>query len=272
VTLPSSQIDGSFVITSDISKTLRKRFLGCFAVIITPLLALVISSCFGGGDGDDTSSSSPEPGYAGACLDAEPGTSNTLQNGGFEEGAEPWITLADASGFQVSTEQVHSGENSALLRMRDPAEAAEEKVYYLVQEVRPDEFPEVVCGYYRVENWKKGSLHQYLQAVAIVFAPANLPTTYPNYQIRYLLAGADSPPFSITNGKFVFVTREDPKVGEWVPFELNLREDFEELWGQVPEGYEFVRLLFEVRWDNKVAGEAPAEADAFYDDLFAGPR
>ena len=257
--------------TSYVSKTLRKRFSGRSVLVLTPLIALLIPSCFGGSD-DDTPSSSPEPGYTGACLDSEPGTSNVLQNGGFEEGAEPWITLADASGFQVSTEQAHSGENSALLRMRDPAEAAEEKVYYLVQEVTPDEMPEVICGYYRVENWKKGSRHQYLQAVAIVFAPTNFPTTYPNYQIRYLLAGADSPPFNINNGKFFFVSREDPLVGEWVPFELNLREDFEELWGQVPEGYEKLRLLFEVRWDNKVAGEGPAEADAYYDDLFAGPR
>jgi hypothetical protein len=213
-------------------------------------------------------------GSAGSCLGDRPDTSfNLLANGGFEEGAEPWITLASESGFELSSAQARSGVNSALLLMRDPAEATGTegaKVYYLVQEITPDRMPEVICGYYRVEKWMKGSRHQYLQAVAIAFAPSNFPNTYPNYQIRYLLAGADSPPFNIDNGRFVFVTREEPATGAWVPFELHVKEDFEQLWGAAPEGFEKLRLLFEVRWDNKVAGEGPAEADVYYDDLYTG--
>jgi len=158
--------------------------------------------------------------------------------------------------------------------MRDPAEASGAKVYYLVQEITPKEMPELICGYYRVENWVKGSRHQYVQAVAIAFAPSNFPNQeaggFPNYQIRFLLAGTDSPPFAIENGKFVFVTREEPVQGQWVPFELRLRDSFQELWGAAPEGFEKLRLLFEVRWDNKVAGAGPAQADAYYDDLYTG--
>jgi hypothetical protein len=48
-------------------------------------------------------------------------------------------------------------------------------------------------------------------------------------------------------------------------------EDFERLWGKAPEDFEKLRLLFEVRWDNKVAGASAAEADVYYDDLYAGP-
>ena len=243
------------------------RKLPFLALASATFLSLFVTGCFGGGDEDPPVAS----GHPGGCLDREPDQDqNLLANSSFEEGEEPWISLNEGSRFEVSTEQPHTGEESALLRMRDGAGAADHKVYYLVQEVTPDEMPDVICGYYRVENWMKGSRHQYLQAVAIAFKPTNFADTYSNYQIRYLLAGADSPPFNIDNGKFVFVTREEPVTGEWVPFELHVKDDFEELWGNVPEGFESLRLLFEVRWDNKVAGESPAEADAFYDDLYAG--
>jgi hypothetical protein len=244
------------------------RDLCVLSLATAATLSLLVTSCFGGGNDEDTPVAS---GHPGGCLDREPEEDqNLLANSSFEQGEEPWISLAEDSGFEVSEEQVHTGERSAWLRMRDSAGAADHKVYYLVQEITPEEMPEVICGYYRVESWMKGSRHQYLQAVAIAFKPTNFADIYANYQIRYLLAGADSPPFNIDNGKFVFVTREEPVTGEWVPFELHVKDDFKELWGSVPEGFESLRLLFEVRWDNKVAGESPAEADAFYDDLYAG--
>jgi hypothetical protein len=34
--------------------------------------------------------------------------------------------------------------------------------------------------------------------------------------------------------------------------------------------FDKLRILFEKRWDSKEAG-SPAEADAFYDDLYVGP-
>jgi hypothetical protein len=224
-------------------------------------------------DGPDTASPSSD---APSCASgADEGAANLLQNPGFEAGDEPWISLAQESGFAVTAERAHSGANSARLRMRDSAgEVGTDgaKVYYLVQEMSPQQLPELVCGYYFAENWVKGSPHQYVQFVVIAFAPANFESTYPNYQLRYILGGADSPPFAIDNARFVFVTRTaQPGLGQWIPFELHLREDFERLWGRIPEGFEKLRLLFEVRWDNKVAGVSPAEADVYYDDLYAGP-
>jgi hypothetical protein len=74
----------------------------------------------------------------------------------------------------------------------------------------------------------------------------------------------------ISNAHFVFLGREDPPLEQWVPFRVNVRDDFQRLWGAAPEGFEKIRVLFEVRYDSKAPGEAPA-ADVYYDDLYFGP-
>jgi hypothetical protein len=240
--------------------------------------ALLLAACSGGGgSGSPTAgptaanpTTGPTIGPTSAASPL-PETGNILPNPGFEDGSDPWISLSQDSGFQRTEEQAHSGKASALLRMRDGPEADGSKVYYLVQEVSPAEMPEVVRGYYKVENWNKGTLKQYLQFVVIAWAPDNFPTDAPNWQIRYPLAGIDSPPFLIGNAHFVFIGKEEPVQGEWVYFETNVRDDFKRLWGQVPEGFEFIRILFEVRFDGKVAGGDAAEADVYYDDLYFGP-
>jgi hypothetical protein len=202
------------------------------------------------------------------AYEPPPGTANVFGNPGFEEGTQYWFALHQQT---VQTADVpHSGQASAHLQMRDPADASGAKVYYLVQEVAPAQFPDLISGYYRVDNWVRGADKQYLQFVVIVFAPTNLGTDYPNYQIRYPLAGISEEPFAISNAFFKFLGTEDPRQGEWVYFESNIKQDFLEKWGAVPEGYSKIRLLFEVRYDDKQAGAA-AEADAYYDDLYMGP-
>ncbi len=202
---------------------------------------------------------------------------NLFVNPGLEDGRDPWFSIRPPD-FILSSDVAHSGSTSAYLQMRDDEESPETKVYYLVQEVTPEEFPEVISGYYRVENWVKGTQKQYLQFVVIAFGPTNLvpvcPGTdrCPNYQIRYILAGIDREPFEIVNAKFVFLTREEPKEGEWVFFERNVRDDFRRLWGAVPENFEKIRVLFEVRYDDKEPAEDRIEADVYYDDLYLGPQ
>lgn len=144
------------------------------------------------------------------------------------------------------------------------------KVFYLVQEVTPQEFPEIMSGNYRVTKWVRGTRLQYLQFAVIAFGANNLPGSFSNHQIRYILAGIDEEPFAIANAHFVFLSREDPTLNEWVPFQVNVKDDFLKLWGAVPE-YEMIRILFEVRYDDKAAGECPVEADVYYDDLYFGP-
>jgi hypothetical protein len=222
---------------------------------------------------------------AGPCVPQVPpeGQANLFHNPGLESGEEPWCSLhaGEVPPFEVSQDYAHSGESSALLRMRVPAEEqGKAKVFYLVQELMPEEFPELISGYYRVENWTKGTPKQYLQFVVILCrevggrecggGATNLPGEH-NHQIRYPLAGISEEPFPISNAYFVFLSRDEPKQGEWVYFERNLHQDFEELWGAVPEGFDKMRILFEVRYDDKEAGPAPAEADAYYDDLYMGP-
>ena len=206
---------------------------------------------------------------------------NVLPHPGFEDCPAPdstpcgeWFALKPPD-FTVTSNQAHSGDKSAYLMMRQPAEAEGVAINYLVQEVNPSEFPEVLSGFYRVDNWKRGTEKQYLQFVVIVWGAENAPTDpndmpYGNHQIRYILTGIDSDPFSIANAQFVYVHGKEPVEGEWVPFEVNVKQDFEDLWGAVPTGYERIRLLYEVRYDDKVVGD-PAEADVYYDDLYFGP-
>jgi len=210
------------------------------------------------------------------CVPQAPleGQANLLHNPGFESGRKPWCSLhlGEVTAFEVSQALPHSGQSSAYLKMRVPAEeTGDAKVFYLVQEVTPEQFPELISGYYRVEKWTKGTPKQYLQFVVIAFDVTNLTVGYPNYQMRYPLAGISEEPFQIANAFFVFLTKEEPRTGEWVYFERNIKEDFQQYWGAVPEGFPKLRILFEVRYDDKQAGPSPAEADVYYDDLYMGP-
>jgi len=239
------------------------------AALLAAALAF-IAACSGGGD--DTTPVTSGDGTSPSACDNLPG--NLLANPSFEAGPEPWITLADESGFEATREQAHCGAASAVLRMHDPATAEGSKVYYLVQEINPDQFPDTVRGFYRVEDWNHGTVRQYLQFVVIAIGPKNftgLSQQHPNYQIRYPLAGIQSPPFPIGNAFFEFLGRDEPAQGQWVPFEANVKADFERLWKRVPDDYEKLRLLFEVRWDAKTAGDGAPNGDVYYDDLYAGP-
>jgi len=235
---------------------------------LTPGPASTIPPSTGTPGGTPAATLEPRPTLTPGAYEPPPGTANVFGNSGFEEGNQYWFALHQQT---VQTADVgHSGQASAYLQMRDPAEATGAKVYYLVQEVAPAQFPELISGYYRVDNWVRGTLKQYLQFVVIVFAPTNLGTEYPNYQVRFPLAGISEEPFPISNAFFKFLGTEDPRQGEWVYFESNIKNDFQELWKAVPEGYSKIRLLFEVRYDDKQPGEA-AEADVYYDDLYMGP-
>jgi len=211
----------------------------------------------------------PRPTLTPGAYEPPAGSANVFGNPGLEEGSNYWFALHDQT-VQTSSTVAHSGQASAYLKMRDSAEATGPNIYYLVQEVDPAEFPEMISGYYRVENWKRGTLKQYLQFVVIVFAPTNLGTAYPNYQIRYPLAGISEDPFPISNAYFIYLGKEEPRQGEWVYFETNIKNDFLEKWEAVPAGYSKIRVLFEVRYDDKEVG-LPAEADVYYDDLYMGP-
>lgn len=222
---------------------------------ITLLAAALIAACGGDSQEEPASQTSPQ--------------GNVFQNPGLEEGRDPWFSLSEPE-FIVAEDIAHTGQASALLEMRADPQQGETKVFYLVQEVTPEQFPEVLSGQYRVTKWTPETRLQYLQFVVIAIGAENLPGGYPNHQIRYILAGIDEVPFLVKNARFVFLNRVDPPLDQWVSFQVNVRDDFQRLWGAVPKGYEKIRVLFEVRYDSKAAGEAP-EADVYYDDLYFGP-
>lgn len=202
-------------------------------------------------------------------------TGNLFANGGFEEGGQPWFSLdSEAWGrpFTVSTVQARSGAGSALLELRSE-DGGPARVYGVVQEVTPGTFPDVLSGAYYVGRWEQGTPKQYLQFVVIVWGADNAPPDVAgveNYQIRYVLGGVDAPPLAIANAKYVMLGTGAPATGRWVPFERNIRQDFEELWGAAPEGFDSLRVLFEVRWDDRSAPDGPSAADVYYDDLYLG--
>jgi len=198
---------------------------------------------------------------------------NLFPDASFEQGGELWFSLdtpAWGSPFRLTDSEAHRGRQSALLEMRAGPGATGSEVFGVVQEIAPEEFPELLSGYYRVEDWVKGTRKQYLQFVVIVWGAADLPLGFANHQIRYPLAGISEEPFAIANAHFLFVTKEEPVTGRWVYFERNIREDFERLWGAVPEEFSKIRILFEVRYDDKAVGSA-LKGNVFYDDLYVGP-
>ncbi len=227
-------------------------------------VALALSSC--GGDGAVGPELTPSQRPAGGNLFANPS---------FEEGVEPWISLTTAAWgkpFSVSQMQARGGANSALLELRSE-EGGAARVYGVVHEIEPEEFPEVLSGYYYVDRWERGTPKQYLQFVVIVFEASNIPRgagVATNHQIRYILAGAERQPIQIGNARFVMVGTGEPEQGRWVYFERNIRQDFQELWGAVPEGFAKLRILFEVRWDDRQPSDDPSAADVYYDDLYIG--
>ena len=127
-------------------------------------------------------------------------SANLLQNAGFENGNAPWHTMDSpswSSSFEVTSSQVHSGKHSLHLRLVPPAVPALNEVFGVAQDVSLTDLPEYVSGDYFVQNWKKATDFQYLQFVVIVFTTDPQTGQTSNTQIRYLLAGAPSEPFTI---------------------------------------------------------------------------
>jgi hypothetical protein len=212
-------------------------------------------------------------GIVGAACSSAGADGNTLTNGGFEDGRDGWAALTSTAWeprFDVSSDVAYSGSRSAYLRMRTDATTPDTRIWGVTQEVTADEFPARLRGYYRVDAWERGAPSQYMQIVVIALGADNVPDPeFPNHQIRYILNGIGTPPFDIRNAKYVFIDRGEPRQGEWVAFDLPVADDFRELWGDVPKGFDAIRLLFEVRFDEKPQEGRPS-ADVYFDDFYFG--
>ncbi|MDJ0847693.1 MAG: hypothetical protein QNK04_04830 [Myxococcota bacterium] len=210
---------------------------------------------------------------------------NLLVNPGFESGGAGWSTREQSphwGRFLIVDRPVHAGERAVHLRLHHTPTlpARRVKVYGVLQELEPENIPEVVGGYYRVDRWEKSApaTDLYLQVVAIVWGEADARAVIPtggrapvsNHQLRYYLAGLEEAPFRLQNARAAFLTKGEPRLGVWQRFEIPLRDDFERLWGRVPRDFERLTILFEARWDNMPASSS-VFADVYYDDLYVGP-
>lgn len=241
-----------------------------------------------------------QPETAERAPTAEP--KNLLVNPSFEEPVEPqaqpvnphvigdWWSFAGPDKpywrhFEVADDEAAEGEKSARLTLDSENYDGATLIVGATQNVITDTMPTELSGAVRVDDWKRGTMRQYVQIVVIVWnvtdnKPARVAAK--NYQIAYTFAGIDQPPFAIANRKFLFPRGEqidlhgedgNPIEGEWKRFDLNPREDFIKHWGVDPSDFEYVRVLYEVRYDGRRANlEPPAYASVHWDDLYFGDR
>lgn len=226
------------------------------------LLALV--AC--GGRRDETPA--PQPTAAAPSI-------NLFENGGFEGGRDPWFSLASPerpywADFSVTDARAHEGRHSAVMQLTTEGYSAATRVYGLLREFRGGPMPARVSGYYRVEDWERGADMQYVQVVVAIAGGSELPEPEVPKQLAYVLGGITEDPFPIRNRRFFFVGDRAPVQNEWVPFQLDIRDDFAEVWGMVPESYETLRVFFEVRFDGREADDPPGRATVYFDDLYLG--
>lgn len=241
-----------------------------------------------------------QPETAESAQASEP--KNLLVNPSFEEPVAPqaqpvnphvlgeWWSFAGPEKpywrhFEVTDAMATEGERSVRLTLDSEGYDGATLIVGATQNVVTDSMPTELSGAVRVDNWKRGTMRQYVQIVVIVWnvtdnKPAGVAAK--NYQIAYTFAGIERPPFAIANRKFLFPRGElidlhgedgDPIEGEWKRFDLNPRQDFIEQWGVDPSDFEYVRVLYEVRYDGRRANtEPPAYATVHWDDLYFGER
>jgi hypothetical protein len=211
---------------------------------------------------------------------------NQLQNPGFEDGVEGWGQMQDVHwiGFEAVDEPIHSGHQAARMLLSWQPGDREKPISAggAVQEISPSRFPDRLAGWYRVDHWENPSDQTllYLDVAVVAVGDPRIhdivipddPELHPdldNYQIRYYTAGLTEPSEQVLNMRSKLVREGPPELREWVYFEFPIKADFQELWGTVPADFRYLRVFFEVRWEEKEEGAA-LRADVYYDDLFFG--
>jgi len=204
---------------------------------------------------------------------------NLLGNPSFENGREPWVTLAAPDkpwwmDFVVTDQKAHMGKHSALFRMHTRGEIPRGvRIWGVVRDVIPKTFPKRLGGWYRVENWSRGTKTQYLQVVIMAkMSPGeSLIPRMPLVQVAYVLTGVDQRPVTVGNRRFIFAGPKEPKQDEWMRFDFDLHADFRREWGGVPHKFEWVRVLYEARFDRYEPTGMPAlSGSVYFDDLYLG--
>jgi hypothetical protein len=200
---------------------------------------------------------------------------NLLQSPSFETNG-PWYAIESPfwRGFTLDETVRFSGQKSARLTLDSEGYGLPHQIVGAVQEVRAEAMPRYLSGRFRIEQWKRGPEHQYVQAVVIFWEPRRTKDAAPEYvnlQLAYVLGGSDKPPFEITNRRFFFLGSREPKTDAWDFFQVEVARDFERAYGFRPASVSKIRILLEVRYDGN-DGSKPAHANVYYDDVYLGPN
>jgi hypothetical protein len=219
--------------------------------------------------------------FAAACGGGDDGGSgdnedNLLSDGGFEDEADGW--QARGAAPLTTMEQAAGGSASVVARIDPDAEFAASFSDIIFQDLNADRLPDILSGDYYVEEWVEGAEAQYIDVTVILFGSGtDMPQCpgggiCPNIQLRYVLAGVEEPPIDVENARFVLLGSGPPETGRWVHFETRVDEDFALHWSPVPRQIDSLRVLLEVRYDDRgLEGEPPA-AEVYFDNLYFGPE
>jgi len=200
---------------------------------------------------------------------------NLIDEPGFENQTSKWEYILELDiwkPFSISDDVAHSGNRSALLRLRADETSINTTIVGTLQNIysdsmpNPDVMPRKISGNYLVRNWTKGAHKQYIQCVVMAFDVPGHPEG--PVQLRYLVSGIDREPFSLGNAKFIIINENQPPENSWIKFERDLVDDFQEYWGFVPSEFSMLRVFFEVRYDD--VPYSTTSADVYWDDIYLG--
>jgi hypothetical protein len=201
-------------------------------------------------------------------------TANHLENPSFEDGRAPWFSLVESSpywmDFAVTDAHARSGQYSAMLNLHSRGEIRRgTRVWGVLNDLKPKFMPQRIAGFYRVEEWHRGTAKQYVQVVVSI----GFGRTQDPLQVAWVLCGIDAQPFPIANRKFIFAGPKEPTQDEWVPFEVDVHDALRREWGvhyPATLSFDAVRILFEARFDGYEDSDGPVAGKVYFDDLYFG--
>jgi hypothetical protein len=205
---------------------------------------------------------------------ATPAGPNLFANPGFELGVASWdpFQVPLTSGFTVSDAASHNPAGHSA-RVQIGPEAGDDGTHAagFAQKLQTDSFPEFVSGSYRVDAWQPGDALQYVE-FAVTVKGGDFDDGLDMHVTRFLIAGAAREPLGDPTTRYTFLSRAAPPLKRWTYFSYPVREAFLVKFGKAPTRWDALDIRFDVRYDDRAAGQPTPAADVSFDDLFAGKQ
>ena len=212
----------------------------------------------------------PTPGEPGDAAVQAWQASNVLLNGSFEQWRFPWETGVGPfwreAAFDIAPERALLGRTALRLDLVVPSRDIAPLRSGVVQECRPDHFPQYLSIKYLVERWAPDlpylNLYLKVQVVGDVFGTGQALS-----ELRYILEGKAGHWVGSNLRTITFPARPTSRE-RWITFERDLWADFAEQYGEVPVDFEAVRLIFAVSCDERV--EQPVALRVWGENCYLG--